>query len=1354
MFNLNSKHWLKLLGITLVVLVATFFADIFISSISTAYAQGLAIPGGEQISESISDKPFGDLIIGMVNYFIGFLGILATIAFVYAGVLWVLSGGNEESITKAKKIMIYAALGLIVVIGSYSAVTFITGSAGPTTGGWEGPNLDYPGCRSDRDCKVPGQVCVFVNFTDMNECEYPTEGQICRADAECPIGFECNIQGRCDPHDRPGLEDGTQGDEAIPAADENLDEIDELMDGLEEDLDISALDDELEEYIEDQVDGGIDAAIDNIEAILDDDPPTNPVTGEPLTPAEIRILERLLDGLERLKLIRDELEELDKNRPKSEEINTTYDETLDLLNNLIDDPVQKPNIKFSRFENKYRKLKELIRKFPLMQARAWAIPGEGNVPFTVQLDGLDSLDPTGGTIDSYEWTLNGEVIGTEPVIIYEFTEPNTYSVNLRVETSQLDESGQFPAAMPGVSVVRVRANPPLADVRFRINGVEAFDIFHATLKEGQAGLAFDPSLTAAALGRVIEEYEWFYGDTISEVRSVPATVIHTYDEAGEYFVKLEVTDNLGTEDKRIVKLFVKTLAADIRINPSSGNVNAEFNLTGRGSRSDDGIIKDFDWEVHDAEGRLIFESEGIDFAYRFKRPGIDDVSLLITDITGAQDKLVKKLEVLSRPPIANFTFEAPEQNHPNRFEFNAIDSYDPDEGDRITYSWDFDGDGNFEITDSEEALTVHEYERIGEYRAKLQIEDAFGKRDQVEKKVSVQSVLSADIITDRKATRVGEPIELSVDSPNATSYLWEFGDGETESTEELTVSHTYNDSGKYTVKLNFFDEQDNENFDTERILVGAGDEPLAVINYMINSREPRMVEDLCDKDNFGTVATRADIIRFDAKDSINTDGSSRLLSYDWRFPGGEKGSSRETSFKFDEVNLEGECFNVALVVRDQLTGKLSGEDKVYFKVINELPRITDFVITPPDAEELVTPVGIALKVINPKDPDGTIKKYKWWYYREGFPSEKLGVHNTSEPQTEMIITSFGEVEIKNRYFFVLEINDNDSGVYSTEERFGEVSYLDVENGPNLSPVAEFTMDKTTISAGDSITFVSKSYDPQGEELPREAFRWDFDGDGEFDDTSSGAQVNRKFNTPGEFDVRLKVVHRGLTSSVSKSVFVEATESLPQAAFTYSVEGNTVAFDGGHTRFDPTVEDTTLRFEWDFDIKDDANGNGIKDDDVQSTEIHPSHTYSEKALYTVKLNVKDSLGMQGVVVRDVDLSLTEAERLKNAYRSLQVSAPKNPLTTLDLEVIPAVMEKGGSADINVRVLNADSSPYTGKVFFEIMDGSGQFTPNPAEAQDSKASSIFTALDAGKVRIRIRATDTLYGELTEEAVINVK
>ena len=129
-------------------------------------------------------------------------------------------------------------------------------------------------------------------------------------------------------------------------------------------------------------------------------------------------------------------------------------------------------------------------------------------------------------------------------------------------------------------------------------------------------------------------------------------------------------------------------------------------------------------------------------------------------------------------------------------------------------------------------------------------------------------------------------------------------------------------------------------------------------------------------------------------------------------------------------------------------------------------------------------------------------------------------------------------------------------------------------------------------------------------------------------------------------------------------------------------------------------------------------------------------------------------MEGIVVRDVDLGMSAEEREKNSYYSAQVTSPNQPLTILDIIVSPNEIPKGGTTDINVKVQNADNSPYYGQVFFEVVEGSGSFTPNPVDAKDSEASAIFTSVDLGTVRIRIRATGTYYGEVVEEAAIRVK
>ena len=1454
MKKLSLKHWCKLLLIILVFTAGIGLSDFAHANNSlSGGGLGLAIEGTGDVQISgdiVQDRTLGETVIDMVNFFIGFLGIIATIMFVYAGVLWVTAGGNDESIGKSKKIMTYAALGLVVVILSYSIVQFITSSAGGSQGDVECGRRGMPACAdgyycsSEGTCKLgegggfgsfcdtdfacsygfsctggrctpvndnaclvttdcnPGDYCSEagicqtgnnITCTSNDDCEAPKQcdpfglcrnqtagtGATCEDNSDCPTSYVCNEdKNKCELEGSgntggPGTDDGLtdldgdgdidEDDQAIAdaqvtggdsqaLADEALAELDESLNVLGETLgniadEINDLPETDQDNIAEALEGGLlSDKISNVQALLDSS----------TDPEVIKVLEKLMRGLEQLRITRDQLDTFRTVMPESEETIAKWDETSESLDELIDDPLS--SIKLRRYEKLYRELRELVRKFPVVLSRIIAAPGSGNVPFTVTFDGLSSVDPTGGTISDYKWSFldsSGNLVslGNSPVVVHEFTEPNTYSVRLQVSTNNKDDSG-YKKAMDGISTVRVKANPPTSQVAFRINGIDVKDVHHVTLEEAKAGISFDPSITIPALGRTINEYEWFYGDTKDEIRTVPATVVHSYSKPGEYFVTLKVTDSQGITDKRVIKLIVKSLAADIEFIPREGNVNTEFRFRGINSRSDDGNIRSYEWQILDPNGQVVVSSDEENFYHTFESPGKYNVELLVTDTTGSSDKSIRELNVYSRKPIASFDYSIPEINHPNTVEFSAITSYDPDQGDQITYSWDFDGDGQFEFVDSKDILVTYTYRRKGDFKVILQVQDSFGQRNQIEKNISINSILSADILIDKKAAQVGEEITFTADSDTAVAYLWEFGDGETSSTEDDTVTHTYLKAGKYKVKLNYFDRDDNDASAQSFVLVGAGDGPVAAASALVDGRNQIIHEDICGEGVDGYMVIRSDNVVLSGRGSVNRDGSSRLLTYDWKFDNGTRNSDKEFTHRFNDVNKPGECSFVSLVVRDDISGKVSAEDVLYFKVINEIPDIIDFVVEGDlTTKELVTPTKVRLKVVGPRDGDGQIKKYKWWYYREGFSDEKLGVHSTSSPETEMIITAQGQPDVKNRYYFAVEITDNDNGVFESLERFGEVSYLEVTNGPNLSPVAEFTVDKTTISVGDSITFISQSYDPQGDELPSSAFQWDFDGDGAFDDTTSGAQVSRQFNTPGEYEIRLKVINRGLSSSATRTVYVEPTNSFPQAAFIYTVNGNTVNFNGDVSRYDPDLDDTTLRFEWDFDITQDQNGNSVNDDDVESTAVNPSFTYSAPGTYRVRLLVKDSLGQEGVVVRDVNLDLSAQDRERNTCRTLGVDAPGQPITTLSTSVSPCQISRGGTADIIITVLNANSTPYYGTVFFEILEGSGEFTPNPVQAKDGKAQVIFTGTESGSVRIRVKATDTYYGDVTEEININV-
>jgi hypothetical protein len=69
----------------------------------------------------------GDLVLKYVNFALPYLALAAFLGFIYAGFLYVTAYGAEEQTTKAKKIMTYAIIGLVVVILSYGIVQLLTG---------------------------------------------------------------------------------------------------------------------------------------------------------------------------------------------------------------------------------------------------------------------------------------------------------------------------------------------------------------------------------------------------------------------------------------------------------------------------------------------------------------------------------------------------------------------------------------------------------------------------------------------------------------------------------------------------------------------------------------------------------------------------------------------------------------------------------------------------------------------------------------------------------------------------------------------------------------------------------------------------------------------------------------------------------------------------------------------------------------------------------------------------------------------------------------------------------------------------------------------------------------------------
>jgi hypothetical protein len=82
------------------------------------------------------------IIIGrIIQWALGFLGVIAVALTMYAGFLWMSSGGDEEKISQAKNILKNAVIGLVIVLSSWGIATFILSRLIEATGTNGGNNF-------------------------------------------------------------------------------------------------------------------------------------------------------------------------------------------------------------------------------------------------------------------------------------------------------------------------------------------------------------------------------------------------------------------------------------------------------------------------------------------------------------------------------------------------------------------------------------------------------------------------------------------------------------------------------------------------------------------------------------------------------------------------------------------------------------------------------------------------------------------------------------------------------------------------------------------------------------------------------------------------------------------------------------------------------------------------------------------------------------------------------------------------------------------------------------------------------------------------------------------------------------
>lgn len=112
------------------------------------------------------------VVIGASRWILGIVGSLALLMFIYGGFTFLISAGSSDKISQAKKILVAAVVGLIIVFSSYLIIQFVLSSLG----------LNWKGDNSQLRAEI--SAC---------EAQFGAEGYSCMSDS---IGKNCKA-GLC-----------------------------------------------------------------------------------------------------------------------------------------------------------------------------------------------------------------------------------------------------------------------------------------------------------------------------------------------------------------------------------------------------------------------------------------------------------------------------------------------------------------------------------------------------------------------------------------------------------------------------------------------------------------------------------------------------------------------------------------------------------------------------------------------------------------------------------------------------------------------------------------------------------------------------------------------------------------------------------------------------------------------------------------------------------------------------------------------------------------------------------------------------------------------------------------------------
>jgi PKD repeat protein len=493
-------------------------------------------------------------------------------------------------------------------------------------------------------------------------------------------------------------------------------------------------------------------------------------------------------------------------------------------------------------------------------------------------------------------------------------------------------------------------------------------------------------------------YKWDFDSTngSTDVDGKGVTVTTSYADAGVYTVTLTVNDG-DFEDTDTCRVTVTPGSTDntppkaiIRAPlPGVYNKSEPIDFEGTGFDADDDRLTG-KWDFGDDK-----TSTQPTTTHSYSTEGPRYITWTVNDgTTNNTARVVIYISETATPeqnrrPDAVILVDETNISVNERLYFDGSNSSDPDEGDELTFAWDFDLSDGLQ-TDSTNIGTWHRFNDTGDFTVSLQVRDG---------KTAGWDIATVDITVreepnNEPEANAGNDAEVQVgvslsfrgtasdpDDDNITFYSWEFGDGGIwESNNSGQTDHKYTEAGEYIATFTVEDEHGASDFDTRRITVHPPPDmpPRAYAGDDINAMQGDTVYFQGDAtDDFGIALYQWD---------FNNDGI-------WDHESERSGDATWT------YEMEGTYTAILRVTDNPRPGNpgpgQTDEDSVLvFVGKNQPPEAIIVVITTAHAGQLVRfqsnsedPEGAKLTYAWDLDGDGStdtnVQNPTWTYHREG-----------------------------------------------------------------------------------------------------------------------------------------------------------------------------------------------------------------------------------------------------------------------------------------------------------------------------------------------------------------------------------